>query len=82
MRDDKSDIDNKKEVNIMSDIRKIPNNPSLTGLARFYKDVKFASPEGVDLYMQIMAPWFTENDETSVNSIYPRQRLDFSGCQL
>ena len=65
MRDDKSDIDNKKEVNIMSDIRKIPNNPSLTGLARFYKDVKFASPEGVDLYMQIMAPWFTENDERS-----------------
>lgn len=47
----------------MSNVRRIPNNPSLTGLARFYKDVKFASPEGVDLYMQIMAPWFTENDE-------------------
>jgi acetyl esterase/lipase len=46
-----------------SSIRKIQNNPSLTGLARFYKDVKFASPEGVDLYMQIMAPWLTENDE-------------------
>ncbi|HHY81465.1 MAG TPA: alpha/beta hydrolase [Clostridiales bacterium] len=44
-------------------IRTIPNNPSLKGLARFYKDVKFASPKGVDLYMQIMAPWFTENDE-------------------
>ena len=47
----------------MSGIRKIPNNPSLRGLARFYKDVKFASPKGVDLYMQIMAPSFTENEE-------------------
>lgn len=47
----------------MSDIRKIPNNPSLTGLARFYKDVKFASPKGVDLYMQIIAPWFIEDDK-------------------
>jgi acetyl esterase/lipase len=47
----------------MSNIRRIPNNPSLSGLARLYKDVKFASPKGVDLYMQIIAPWFTENDE-------------------
>jgi acetyl esterase/lipase len=43
------------------EIKVLPNNPELDGLAAFVPDVVFSTAAGVELKMQIMMPWSNMN---------------------
>jgi acetyl esterase/lipase len=53
------------------EIKVLPNNPELDGLAMFVPDVVFSTATGVELKMQIMMPWSNMNKDAGI----PRRPL-------
>ena len=46
-------------------VKTFKNNPNLSGMARLIPDVVFSNISGIELKMQIIAPWFNEADENN-----------------
>ena len=49
---------------VKGEVKKLKNNPSLSGMARLVPNVVFSNAAGVELKMQIIVPWVSDSDDS------------------